>query len=250
MLGIDHIAGMAHCEIRGVDKAYAVDCQRRFLFAKRTNQMKIENPYRKGAYHFTVATLLDMGVNKKHKFQAFAARLAKVWGKADAEGWKAFESREARNENTGKDLSGRILQNCRVLQRTKDYGRPLLRAGAVIDLTRSDTGDLMICLNTKSKKPQSRHGKPQRSRHARNERRARVNRSSMSRIAPCFQKNQTPRRPRRRSPIQRSNRKAAVSAAFLFHRNVRMGARNRLLDFAPDFWHHVTTFSFNSRCCG
>jgi hypothetical protein len=155
MLGIDHIAGMAHCEIRGVDKAYAVDCQRRFLFAKRTNQMKIENPYRKGAYHFTVATLLDMGVNKKHKFQAFAARLAKVWGKADAEGWKAFESREARNENTGKDLSGRILQNCRVLQRTKDYGRPLLRAGAVIDLTRSDTGDLMICLNTKSKKPQT-----------------------------------------------------------------------------------------------
>jgi hypothetical protein len=116
--------------------------------------MKIENPYRHGAYHFTVATLIELGVNKKHKFESFVARLAKVWGKADAEGWKAFQSRKARNEDTGKDVNGRILQNCRVLQRTNDYGKPLLDSGAVIDLIRKGR-KLMICLNAKSKKPQT-----------------------------------------------------------------------------------------------
>jgi hypothetical protein len=41
-----------------------------------------------------------------------------------------------------------------VLQRTKDYGKPLLKAGAVIDLTRDEKGGLIVSLNTKSKKPQ------------------------------------------------------------------------------------------------
>jgi hypothetical protein len=116
--------------------------------------MTLENPYRHGAYHFTVATLLQMGINKAHKFAAFAARLAKVWQKADSEGWNDFKNRKARNEATAKDVDGRIYQNCRVLQRTKDYGKPLCKAGSVIDLTRDIGGNLMICLNTKSKRPQ------------------------------------------------------------------------------------------------
>jgi hypothetical protein len=109
--------------------------------------------YRHGAYHFTVSTLLLMGLNKAHRFPAFAAKLEKVWSKSDKDGWKDFKNREARNEATPKDLDGRIFQNCRVLQRTKDYGKPLLRAGAVIDLTRDEKGGLMICLNTRSKRP-------------------------------------------------------------------------------------------------
>jgi hypothetical protein len=116
--------------------------------------MTLENPYRNGAYHFTIAALIQMGLNKAHKFSAFAAKFQKVWNKADAEGWKGFEKRKARNEATAKDLDGRILQNCRVLQRIKDYGRPLLKAGAVLDLTRDTGGVLQVCLNTKSKKPQ------------------------------------------------------------------------------------------------
>ncbi len=114
--------------------------------------MKLENPYRHGAYHFTVAALIQMGINKAHKFSIFAAKFQKVWSKEDAEGWKGFKNRQARNEATAKDLDGRILQNCRVLQRVKDYGRPLLKAGAVLDLTRDDAGVLQVCLNTKSKK--------------------------------------------------------------------------------------------------
>ena len=86
--------------------------------------MPLVNPYRHGAYHFTVAALLLMGVNKAHKFSAFAAKLKQVWTKADAEGWRDFKNRKARNEATAKDLDGRIFQNCRVLQRTKDYGKP------------------------------------------------------------------------------------------------------------------------------
>jgi hypothetical protein len=115
--------------------------------------MPLENPYRHGAYHFTIATLLLLGLNKTHKFSAFAAKLQKVWIKADKDGWKAFANREARNKETAKNLDGRIFQNCRVLQRTKDYGKPLLKAGAVIDLTRDDKGSLLICLNTRSRKP-------------------------------------------------------------------------------------------------
>ena len=116
--------------------------------------MPLENPYRHGAYHFTIQTLIQMGINKAHKFSAFAAKLQKVWQKTDPDGFKGFKNREARNEATAKDLDGRILQNCRVLQRTKDYGKPLLKAGAVLDLTRDKGGVLQICLNTKSKKPQ------------------------------------------------------------------------------------------------
>ena len=116
--------------------------------------MPLENPYRHGAYHFTVATLMLMGINKAHKFSAFAAKLKQVWTKADAEGWKDFKNRKARNKETAKDLDGRIYQNCRVLQRIKDYGKPLLIAGAVLDLTRDTGGVLRVCLNTKSKKPQ------------------------------------------------------------------------------------------------
>ena len=116
--------------------------------------MTLENPYRHGAYHFTVAALIAMGINKAHKFSVFTTRLQKVWEKADAEGWKDFKNRKPKNEATAKNLDGRIYQNCRVLQRTKDYGKPLLKAGAVIDLTRDTGGVLMIALNTKSKKPQ------------------------------------------------------------------------------------------------
>ena len=118
--------------------------------------MPLENPYRHGAYHFTVAALIAMGLNKTHKFTAFAARLQKVWTKADAEGWKDFKNRKARNEATAKDLDGRILQNCRVLQRVKNnsYGSPLLKSGAVIDLTRDTAGVLHVSLNTHSKRPQ------------------------------------------------------------------------------------------------
>lgn len=116
--------------------------------------MTFETPYRHGAYHFSVAALLAMGVNKSHKFSAFVSKLRQIWRKADAEGWKAFEKRPARNQATGKDLEGRIVQNCRVIQRTKDYGKPLLAAGAVLDLTRDDKGAMLIRLNTKSKKPQ------------------------------------------------------------------------------------------------
>jgi len=118
--------------------------------------MPLENPYRHGAYHFTVAALMLMGLNKTHKFAAFAAKLQRVWQKADANGWRDFKNRKARNEATAKDVNGRILQNCRVLQRVKNnsYGTPLLKSGAVIDLTRDTAGVLHVSLNTHSKRPQ------------------------------------------------------------------------------------------------
>jgi hypothetical protein len=34
--------------------------------------MTLENPFRSGTHYFPVETLMEMGVNKAHKFSAFA----------------------------------------------------------------------------------------------------------------------------------------------------------------------------------
>ncbi len=119
--------------------------------SKTTKTVKsLANGYRTGGnYHAIIATLETMGTNKWHAYDAFAAKLEKTW-----EGWKAFAKKEARNEATAKDTQGRLLQNVRVLQRTNDYAKPLLEAGAVIDL-KWEGQTLQIQLNTKSKKPQT-----------------------------------------------------------------------------------------------
>jgi hypothetical protein len=67
---------------------------------------------------------------------------------AGREWYSAWAKREKRNKETGQDAAGRFVQNLRVLQRTKDFGRKLLEVGkvmgtkgAVIDLSRDAKGD-------------------------------------------------------------------------------------------------------------
>src|SRR5688500_3329862 len=113
------------------------------------------NPYRSGAYRFTVDALVALGVNKPRPLAA----VHEAFRKAAGDEWYAdWARKENRNDKTGKDADGRFLQNLRVLQRTKDYGLKLLQVGrrilkskgCVIDLTRDSKGGLLVTLNTDS----------------------------------------------------------------------------------------------------
>src|SRR5688500_3233804 len=83
---------------------------------------RIPNPYRSGAYRFAIDGLLSLGVNKLHPL----AKVHEAFRKAAGDEWyKAWTSKEKRNAEAGLDADERFVQNLRVLQRTKDYGRKL-----------------------------------------------------------------------------------------------------------------------------
>jgi len=129
---------------------------------------KFPNPYRAGAYGFTIDALLKLGVNKAHPL----AKVHTAFKNAAGADWYAeWSEAKKRNKDTGLDADGRFLQNLRVLQRTSDYALKLLEIGqkvlkskgAVIDLTRDAKGGLLVCLNSDSDTP----FKPGRSNAAR-----------------------------------------------------------------------------------
>jgi hypothetical protein len=117
------------------------------------------NPYRAGAYHHTITAIVKLGVNKPHPVAKVHEAFKRVAG---AEWYGEWAKKESRNDKTGKDADGRFLQNLKVLQRTKDYGRKLLQAGrrilktkgCVIDLARDARVGILVSLNTRSEKPQ------------------------------------------------------------------------------------------------
>lgn len=119
---------------------------------------RLPNPYRLGAYKFVIDALLSLGTNKFHPL----AKVNQAFHKAAGDEWyAAWANKEKRSADAGKDADERFIQNLRVLQRTKDYGRKLLqvgqkvlkRKGAVIDLRRDKDGGLLVALNTNSAKP-------------------------------------------------------------------------------------------------
>lgn len=124
---------------------------------------RFPNPYRAGAYGFTIDALVKLGVNKPHSLAKVHAAFKRAAG---AEWYGEWVGTKKRNKETGLDADGRFLQNIRVLQRTADYalkllqvGRDVLKSkGAVIDLTRDSKGGLLVALNLDSDTPT----KPQR----------------------------------------------------------------------------------------
>jgi hypothetical protein len=130
------------------------------LAERHAKDKAFPNPYRSGAYRFAIDALVSLGVNKRHGLPKAHEAFKRAAG---ADWYAAWAKKERRNDKTGKDADGRFLQNLRVLQRTKDYGRKLLQAGrrilktkgCVIDLTRDGKGGILVCLNTRSEKPQT-----------------------------------------------------------------------------------------------
>jgi hypothetical protein len=128
------------------------------LTAEFAKTKVMPNPYRSGAYGFTIAALLSLGVNKPHPLPKVHAAFRKAAG---ADWYAEWEKTAKRDKETGLDADGRFLQNLRVLQRTSDYalkllqvGREVLKSkGAVIDLSRDAKGGLLVALNTDSDSP-------------------------------------------------------------------------------------------------
>lgn len=128
----------------------------------------LPNPYRSGAYAHAVSALVTLGTNTPHSFAKVHQAFKRAAG---AEWYAAWTSQEKRNEETGLDADGRLVQNLRVLQRTADYGLKLLEVGqkvmgtkgVVIDLSRDDKGRLLVALNTRSDAP-VKPGRPERAK--------------------------------------------------------------------------------------
>jgi hypothetical protein len=77
-----------------------------------------------GGYWASVTALAALGENQMHAFDKIIPAVIRAFG---PERFKAFKSKDARNEN-GKDANGRIVQNVAVVARA-DYGEPLRKLG-------------------------------------------------------------------------------------------------------------------------
>ncbi len=128
------------------------------LTAEFEQTKRLPNPYRNGAYAHAVSALVTLGANTPHSL----AKVHQAFKRAGGGEWyAAWASQEKRNEETGLDAQGRLIQNLRVLQRTSDYGLKLLETGqkitgtkgVVIDMTRDAKGRLVVSLNTDSDSP-------------------------------------------------------------------------------------------------
>ena len=83
---------------------------------------KTINPFRRnGIYKAMVQALIDLGVNNWHSFSDYRNKIKEVMNNFSIGKkrnlWEEFANKQPRNETTGKDLTGRILQNATILQR-------------------------------------------------------------------------------------------------------------------------------------
>jgi hypothetical protein len=128
------------------------------LKAEFADTKRFPVPYSKGAYRFTLEAMLELGPDEFHPLAEVQKAFAKAAG---AEWYAAWANKDARSDK-GKDADGRFVQNLKVLQRTRDFGKRLLDVGrrviqskgAVIDLARDDAGALLARLNLDSATPQ------------------------------------------------------------------------------------------------
>jgi DNA-directed RNA polymerase subunit RPC12/RpoP len=93
--------------------------------AHKAKSGAFENPYREGGnYHACVNGLLALGQNRMHSFANIIAAVRKEM----FSNWKAFASKEKRNEETGLDANAKVIQNVSVLKRP-DYGAKIIEQG-------------------------------------------------------------------------------------------------------------------------
>ena len=117
------------------------------------------NPYRYGGmYYGMVQALIELGVDKVHSFvkvkEAIKSVLVGITKKNGQNAWESFVTKAPKNDLSGKDVNGRLLQNASVLQRLTGlhpYGEKLRQVLACIDILK-DANDLpCIRLNTEFK---------------------------------------------------------------------------------------------------
>lgn len=136
---------------------------------KETGRIPI--PFNVGGYHFTVAALIALGLDQKHKLATVMEKfreLANDPSTKDDEGatyWKRFKNRDPKGmPDTSLDWQDRFEQNIRVLQRfggVTPYGLKLCEVGTkvcrfkglVIDLLKDGNGEVYVRLNTQANRP-------------------------------------------------------------------------------------------------
>src|SRR5205085_1571733 len=95
----------------------------------------VPNPYYFGCYYCIVEALAILGVNQYHPFETLRIEVEELMGSTR---WRVFLYRESLRhrprwvEDVQADASARLHYNCRVLQRTKNYGLKLLQVGQIV----------------------------------------------------------------------------------------------------------------------
>ena len=106
------------------------------------------NPYKnQGIAHAFVQSLIDLGVDKKHSFSKVKKKIKDIMTKMEKKngknGWEMFTEKGVRNEETGKDVNGRIIQTAELYQRLKGmnpYGLSLGQLHSCIDIFKDRLG--------------------------------------------------------------------------------------------------------------
>ena len=118
------------------------------------------NPYvRKGCYRATIEALMDLGVDQWHSFISFREKFKEVMNLYSVglkkNLWTEYANKMPRNNKTGKDLTGRILQNMTILQRVSGlhpYGLKVAACGLKIEI-KKENGVYYFILKTNFDNP-------------------------------------------------------------------------------------------------
>ena len=119
-----HAGGGIMVDVVSTPKAVAKKTTKKAA-AKPAAKNDVKNPYRVGGgYWATVEALKELGTDQLHAFDAIVPAVIRAMG----DKFKDFKAKDARNAETGKDATARIIQNVSVVAR-KDYGEPLRDKG-------------------------------------------------------------------------------------------------------------------------
>jgi len=114
------------------------------------------NPFRQGGvYHGAVQSLINLGIDKAHKFAEVKAEMKNVMSKFERQGtdaWSLFANRAPKKDaKCPKDLDGRIMQTITVLQRlggNHKYGLKLAQLKSCIDVLAGKDDQPLYMLHT------------------------------------------------------------------------------------------------------
>jgi hypothetical protein len=121
---------------------------------------KVQNPYtRQGCYRAIVQSLIELGIDKWHSFVIIRNRIREIMVNMHLTdgrtAWDTLINRRSRNVTSGKDLTGKMLQNILILQRVNGehpYGAKIYDLGYSIH-SKKENGILYFMLNTNTNIP-------------------------------------------------------------------------------------------------
>jgi hypothetical protein len=143
-----------------VRKYHLTDTELAKLKEQYTTTGIFPNPYkRQGPYKAIIQALIDLGVNQYHSFATMRNKMRDIMqsmilanGKT---AWDTFSTRSPINVESGKDLTGKIILNALIMQRTTTihcYGMKLFQLGSSI-WTKKENEIMYFMLNTTTAVP-------------------------------------------------------------------------------------------------